>query len=191
MLCLIVFLSLLLTPPLTGASTHVCVDSFATQSDLDALPFHSITLLIQSIFPLTITASGEIEKNGNDWYLPSLRDMAHGNGTKMWVGVKVTSKADAADFLSQPDTILNATAVHLVSLVVEANYDGFQIDMEGLRITSKNGFEMFVRACATAAHAHGISMTTTVYSLKFLEKGPSAYDPSLLSRLGEGMFIMG
>ena len=176
------------------SSTHICVSSFATQEQLDNLPWTAISDLIQSISPITIQADGSLTTLDSNWFLPNLRNNAHGNHTRMWVGIKVPSKAAAATFLNLDANVLTQTAKLLASMVAEASYDGFQIDIEGLQVESKAGLETFVKACAAAALKQNIHMTTTVYSLKFLSKNihaPTAYDPQLLSRTGDGIFIMG
>ena len=173
------------------SSTHVCVGSFATQEELGNLPWNAISTLVQSISPITLHADGSVKTVSPSWSLPELRNNAQGNGTKMWVGVKVTSRQDAATLLNLDANVLTQTANTLASIVSAADYDGFQIDIEGLQMESKAGLEVFVKACAAAASKLHLSMTTTVYSLKILQKGPTAYDAAVLSRVGNGIFIMG
>jgi hypothetical protein len=85
-------------------------------------------------------------------------------------------------------------------MVSDNNYDGLQLDFEGLKMASKTGYETFVAAC----HTHCAVLTaknpnkpmlfmTTLYVDILLRpvSAPSAYDARYLSSFGNGLFIMG
>ena len=98
------------------------------------------------------------------WPLASLVATAHEKGAQMWVGVKTPSKSASASFLRLPKTVLRASAEALAGLVADANYDGFQVDFEGLKPESKLGYEYFLAASAEAADARGLHMSSTLYA---------------------------
>ena len=190
-----------LTPPTTSTthSTHVCVSSFSTNQELAHFPWSSTTDLIQSIAPLTLDHAGTITPSP-DWPLASLTTWAHGNATRLWVGIKTASKSEAAQFLASSPALLTQTAIRLVNMVSDNNYDGLQLDFEGLKMASKTGYETFVAAC----HTHCAVLTaknpnkpmlfmTTLYVDILLRpvSAPSAYDARYLSSFGNGLFIMG
>lgn len=113
----------------------------------------------------------------------------------MWVGLKISSKADGDAFLALSTSTITATAQAAVALVAAAGYDGIQVDMEGLLPPSRAGLERFVGALAAAGAATKpsvVEITSTLYALKLLQprSEPTAYNVSLLSSLGAGLFIM-
>jgi spore germination protein YaaH len=151
------------------STTHICVSSFTTEAELDQLPWSAVTDLIQSISPLTLHADGTISTL-QSWPLSDLAQRAHGNGTRLWVSVKLSSKEDGTTLFSSSPTILTNAANTLVSLIKKTSTsDGFQLDLEGLRPESKSGLETFVRSCGTAATSAGLQMTTTLYAPILLE----------------------
>jgi hypothetical protein len=116
------------------------------------------------------------------------------------VGIKTASKSEAAQFLASSPALLTQTAIRLVNMVSDNNYDGLQLDFEGLKMASKTGYETFVAAC----HTHCAVLTaknpnkpmlfmTTLYVDILLRpvSAPSAYDARYLSSFGNGLFIMG
>ena len=187
-----VLLACLATVAHATNTTHVCLSSFSTDAQLDNFPFSSTTDLIQSISPLTIDAQGAVATLST-WPLKSLTQWAHGNNTRMWAGVRFDSKEDAATFFASPSTQIVHTATQLVNIVTAANYDGLQLDIEGLHFTSKQGYETFVSAVHTASQLQHVRMATTLYVnvLLLKETAPTAYDAKFLSTFGDGIFIMG
>jgi spore germination protein YaaH len=172
--------------------THVCVSSFTTDEQLSNYPWSTTTDLIQSISPITIDSTGKITILPT-WPLTTLQSWAKGNNTRLWVGVRMTSKEDAAQFFASDTTTIVNAAKQLVKLVSNANYDGLQLDFEGLKIESKKGYETFVSSCNAAIKEVHIRMTTTVYInvLLLKESEPIAYDVRYLSSFSDGIFIMG
>jgi hypothetical protein len=112
--------------------THVCVSSFTTDEQLSNFPWSTTTDLIQSISPITIDSTGKITTLST-WPLTTLQSWAKGNNTKLWVGVRMTSKEDAAQFFASDTTTIVNAAKQLVKLVSNANYDGLQLDFDHFR----------------------------------------------------------
>lgn len=198
----VLLLALTLQQPCTSATntTHICVSTFTTNEELNNLPWSSISDLIQSISPVILDHTGAITTTAATWPMNTLISYAHGNSTKMWVGVHLQSKTKATQFFASAPSLLNQTAYQLVQLISDANYDGLQLDVEGLHIDSKAGYETFVSACHMACtaltHQHPakpIRLSTTLYVNILLKPASqaSAYDAQYLSTLGQGLFIMG
>ena len=61
--------------------------------------------------------------------------------------------------------------------VIAAKYDGLQLDIEGLQVESKEGFELFVAACASALQNRA-SLSVTVYGPKLVVSDFSTYNVS-------------
>ena len=179
----------------SGGRTHVCVSSYTTGAELEALPWAAVTDLVQSVAPLSIGAGGNVSAAAG-WPMGNLVATAHAKSARIWVGVKTPSKDASAAFLRLPRVALGAAAEALVKLVAAAGYDGFQVDIEGLKPESKEGLEFFLAAAAEAAEAHGVRMSSTLYALVVLQRrrhpdAPSAYNASRLASFGDGVFLMG
>ena len=73
---------------------------------------------------------------------------------------------------------LNAAAAsNAAAAVIAAKYDGLQLDIEGLQVESKEGFELFVAACASALQNRA-SLSVTVYGPKLVVSDFSTYNVS-------------
>jgi hypothetical protein len=171
-----------------GQRTYVCISSFSTPQELQALPWVAISDAVQSLSRLTVGANGDVlPEVPSTWPLESLRTAAHQHGARLWVGVHV----DSGLFTAGAPTIASAAA-SLAATVADASYDGFQLDVEGLHPESKAAYESFVAACARSAEEKGVGAQVTMYAPKLLEPldQPEAYNISFLAATMP-VFIMG
>ena len=126
------------------------------------MPWRGVTDLVVSVSSLVVHENATITAHNNwdadyqaawssgvanwakyAWPLAWLRDAAQGNGTRALVAVHLPIKGDAepALFRMMPAVIV-AAAMALVETVVEARYDGFQLDIEGLAPAAKDGYQV-------------------------------------------------
>ena len=191
-------LALYCSTVLSERRSDVAVSKFTSQADLDQLRWEAITDLHQSINGIVVSRNGRVTvADSNTWPMKSIVDAAHGNSSNVLVPLHISSKADAAAFLSSPVNRqhLAATAEQAVSFATTAGYDGLVLDIEGLKSASKPGYEAFVEACASALHAKDPTkkLLVTVYAPQLLNNAIqwSAYNISLLSETADFVFIMG
>ena len=178
-----------------AATSHVCVSSFSTSAELAALHFPAITDLVQSIASIIVSPNGAAEPGGDSpeaWPLAALRDAAQGNGTRIWAGLRASP--DPATFLAGGTAHVDAAAQRAVQLVAAAGYDGLQIDLEGLRPSSRAAYEGFLASLQRYAAPHNLRLSATVYALKLLGRQAhqsSAYNITRMAQLMTSVFIMG
>ena len=75
------------------------------------------------------------------------------------------AQPDAATFLNSGDENIKNTAEKVVKMVVAAGYDGLQMDWEGLKPTSQEGFETLVRSVSESLAGFHLPMISPVASL--------------------------
>ena len=130
---------------------HVAVTKFSTPSELANLRWGAISHLHQAINPLIVSQTGEVAPSQpSTWPQPSLVEAAHDNGAAILVPLHLSTKSAAEIFFEHGASTIDAAARQAVAKVRNGGYDGLSIDIEGLKPESKQGFEAFVTACASA-----------------------------------------
>lgn len=177
----------------------VAITEFSTPQQIAQLRWDAITDLHQCINGIIVSGGGKVTAaNPDTWPMKSLITAAHGNSSNILVPVHMTNKPAAAAFLSSPvnSKLLSSAAEMVVSLAIEAGYDGISIDIEGLKPESKAGLEAFVKACAAELRGKSPNkkLLVTIYAPKLLKANSiltSAYNISRLSKIADFVFIMG
>ena len=96
-------LALYCSTVLSERRSDVAVSKFTSQADLDQLRWEAITDLHQSINGIVVSRNGRVTvADSNTWPMKSIVDAAHGNSSNVLVPLHISSKADAAAFLSSP-----------------------------------------------------------------------------------------
>ena len=111
------------------------------------------------------------------WPLAEMLDMAHGHNKTITASLHIESKPAAATFLQGPRAAIQTAATNAAAAVIAAKYDGLQLDIEGLQVESKEGFELFVSSCASAFHNRA-SLSVTVYGPKLVVGDFATYNVS-------------
>ena len=174
--------------------SHVAVTIFSTPAELASLRWDAITDLDQAVNKLRVDASGAITPTTpSSWPERSLVNAAHGNNTRIYVGLSPTSKPAAAAFLASPPSVLASTAEAAVAMAVAGGYDALSLDIEGIKAASKQGLEDFVAACAAALRKRSppMPLIVTLYAPILVARDATRYNVTRLAELCDFVFIMG
>jgi len=134
--------------------SFIAVTSFTTPAQIAAFPWTAVTDVGQAINRLSVSASGKVKaEDSSTWPDPKqVLSTAHNHGKKVYVGLHIESKQVAATLLNTPSkSLINSIAKEAIAVAVTGGYDGIQLDIEGLKPSSKTGFEMLVAAFSSEA----------------------------------------
>ena len=192
---LVVLLATLAVSARAAGESFVAVSKFATPDDIARIRWDAITHIGQAINKLQVDAAGNVTPlDPATW--PQQRvlvDAAHGNATKIYVGLSPTSKPDVAKFLASPTATLVAAAEKAAALAAAGGYDMVSIDIEGIKAASKGGLETFVAACGSALRKHSppLGLIVTLYAPILVAHDSTRYNVTRLAELSDFVFIMG
>ena len=113
-----------------GRETFVCTSSSSTH-----LLWKAISVLVQAANMLCISPDGTVKPaDSSSWPLVELRDAAQGNGSRIFVQVQAIAPS-SLQFLNV--SMLDGVADKIARMVAAVGYDGFQLDIEGLKPDAK------------------------------------------------------
>jgi len=170
--------------------------------------FRSGADTLSSISPIwyRLTAGGnpearvEFSASGVDLEqaIREVREVCQRHGVKLipLISNSVKGKGFDADVVSQVINSATRRAAHvrtLVSLVLDRNFDGIEIDYEMLHPTDRRPFSRFMVELSTALHAQGKLLAAAVHaktSEPGADWGPRAHDYAVLGRAVDSLRIM-
>ena len=189
----------------TGQS-RVAVSKFTTAAQIANLRWDAITHLDQAISPLSVDVNGAVTpEDPVAWpHMAALVDAAHGNNSLAVLPMHIVSKPVAAQLFASPvnTKLLSLIASSAAKQTLDNEYDGLQMDIEGLQSSSKNGYEAFISLTKAAlraeeklrGRAHGsIALSVTLYMPKLTQSPPDlgTYNITRLTELCDFVFLMG